>query len=127
MTSPDLPPIPPDLATNPAPTPQADNTRIWIILTHLSFFFGGIIAALAIYLIKKDEPTIVRDHAREVLNFQLSFLVYSVPCFILMCLYIGIFLFIVLGIVSAVFAVVGAVKASEGVLYRYPIAIRFIK
>ena len=83
--------------------------------------------ALAVYLIKKDEPTIVRDHAKEVLNFQLSFLLYAVPCFVLMCLYIGVFLLMGLGLAGAIFAVIGAIKASEGVLYRYPIAIRFIK
>ena len=83
--------------------------------------------ALAVYLIKKDEPTVVRDHAKEVLNFQLSFLLYAAPCFVLMCLYIGVFLLMGLGIAASIFAVIGAVKASEGVLYRYPIAIRFIK
>ena len=127
MTSQDLPPLPPQWPNNPAPAPQQDDTRIWIILTHLSFFFGGIIVALAVYLIKKDEPTIVRDHAKEVLNFQLSFILYAVPCFVLMCLYIGVFLLMGLGLAASIFAVIGAVKASEGVLYRYPIAIRFIK
>ena len=83
--------------------------------------------ALAVYLIKKDEPTIVRDHAKEVLNFQLSFILYAVPCFVLMCLYIGVFLLMGLGVAASIFAVIGAIKASEGALYRYPIAIRFIK
>jgi uncharacterized Tic20 family protein len=39
---------------------------------------------------------------------------------------VGIPLLIVLAIAGIVLAVVGAVKASDGILYRYPLTIRFI-
>jgi hypothetical protein len=40
---------------------------------------------------------------------------------------IGIFIVLAVWIVSLIFSIVGAMKANQGIAYRYPFAIRLIK
>ena len=46
---------------------------------------------------------------------------------VLVFVVIGIFLLVVVAILAIVFPIIAAVKANEGVNYRYPLTIRFIK
>jgi len=97
------------------------------ILTHVLSIFFSIIPALIIYLVKKDESRYVAEHAKEVLNFQISIFIYCIICIPLIFLIIGIFLLIAIGIGSLILYIIAAVKAADDVLYRYPFTIRFIK
>lgn len=106
--------------------PSTDD-KLLIILCHLSAFLGaGIILPLVVYLVKKNETGVTAEHAKEVLNFHLSLLVYALVSLLLVLAGIGVLLMAAIGIGSVVLAIVAAVKASEGVLYRYPATIRFI-
>jgi uncharacterized Tic20 family protein len=108
------------------------DSRTWGMLAHLSTFagyvipFGNIIGPLVILLTKKDQMPFVEDQAKEALNFQLSMLIYFIISFILVCLFVGVFLIIGLLVLDLVFTIIAAVKANEGVLYRYPFKIVFI-
>lgn len=115
--------LPPSL---PAPRPPGDD-KVLIILCHLSALLGvGFILPLVVYLIKKDEAGPAAAHAKEVLNFHISLFVYAVCSIPLVFIGVGIVLFMLIALGSLVCAVVAAIKASEGVLYRYPACIRFI-
>ncbi len=93
----------------------------------MSVFFGGFWVPLVIYLIKKDESPVIRDHSKEALNFQLNVLICCVPCFALACVGIGIFLLMGLMVANMVFGIIAAIKASDGELYSYPCFHRFVK
>jgi uncharacterized Tic20 family protein len=69
----------------------------------------------------------VEDHARESLNFQISLVIYLVVSAILIIVLIGIVMFFAFAIFAFVTNIIGAVKASNGEIYRYPLCIRFIK
>jgi uncharacterized Tic20 family protein len=121
------PPLPPP--TNPplATTKPDSNDKLLIILCHLSVFLGvGLILPLIIYLIKKGESEDVTAHARETLNFHISLLLYGIGSFVLVFVLIGIPMLFALVVVGIVFPIIGAVKASEGILYRYPLTIRLV-
>jgi uncharacterized Tic20 family protein len=110
----------------PSLRPSGDDKAL-IIICHLSSLLGvGIILPLIVYLIKKDEPGRTAAHAGEVLNFHLSLLVYALCAIPLVFIFVGIFIYIAIAVGSLVFAIIAAIKASEGVLYRYPFCIRFI-
>lgn len=112
--------------STPAPRPASED-KVLIILCHLSAFIGvGFILPLIVYLIKKQETGPAAAHAREVLNFHLSLLVYFVCSIPLMFIGVGFILFMLIALGSLILAVIAAVKASDGVLYRYPLSIRFI-
>lgn len=108
--------------------------RTWAMVCHLvtfaGFIFpigGNILAPLIIWMIKRDEYPLVDDQGKEVVNFQLSLFIYLVISGILAIILIGIPLLIALGIFDIIVTIVAAVKANEGVKYRYPLNLRLIK
>lgn len=133
-------------AWGPVATSGDDNTLA--TLAHLGSLFGGFILPLVMYLISKDDKRPeTRYHAREALNFQLTFLAAYVPAiFIYMIMVfaqagsggdpsagffivLGLFILFVFAatITAIVFGVRGALRANKGERYRYPISIRFVK
>ena len=112
--------------------PEKDE-RMWGMLCHLTAFsgliipFGWILGPLIVWLIKKEEMPFVDDQGKESLNFQLTMFIAFVISAILMFVVIG-FLFIgILYIYEIIVLIIASIKANEGVLYRYPYTIRFIK
>lgn len=109
--------------------------RTWGMFTHLSaliaqFIFpviGPIIAPLIIWLIKKDTMSFVNDQGKEAINFNISVCIYAIICVLLYIVAIGLILLPILGIFWLIFTIVATVKAHEGVAYRYPFTIRFIR
>jgi uncharacterized Tic20 family protein len=121
---------PPPVPVNPPPvtpaTPRGSD-KIWAILSHLSIFFGfGLVIPLIVYLAMKGDSAYAAANAREALNFHLSLLLYGICCVPLVFIVIGIPLLVLLGLASLVFAIVAAIKASDGACYRYPLTIRFV-
>jgi len=89
--------------------------------------FGNILGPLVIWLVKKDQDAFVDDNGKEVLNFQISVTIYGIVCGLLIFAFIGILLLPILIIAVVIYTIIGALKANEGVLYRYPLTIRFLK
>jgi uncharacterized Tic20 family protein len=89
--------------------------------------FGNIIGPLVIWLIKKDQSAFVNDQGKESLNFQISLTIYGIVSAILIFVLIGILTSIVLGIFWLIMIIMASVKANEGIAYRYPLTIRFLK
>ncbi len=105
----------------------SSDERTMAILCHVLSIFFWFIPALIIYLIKKDESSYIAEQAKEALNFQISLFIYYMISFVLMLLLIGVFLFIAVYFASIILCIIAAVKASNDVLYRYPLSIRLIK
>lgn len=93
----------------------------------MPFLAANILAPLVIWLLKREEGAFVDEQGKESLNFQLSLLIYSLICGLLFFVGIGVLLIFPLGIFGFVCPIIGAVKASEGSSFRYPLCIRFIK
>ncbi|MGK7896812.1 MAG: DUF4870 domain-containing protein [Xenococcus sp. (in: cyanobacteria)] len=106
-------------------------TRQWAMLLHLSQLAGllvplaGLIIPILIWQLKKEEMPELDVHGKIVVNWIISGLIYSVICFILVFLVIGIFLLIPLSIIAIVFPIIGAIKANEGRAWKYPLSISF--
>jgi uncharacterized Tic20 family protein len=112
---------------------QDKDERMWATFCHLGTFggyfipFGSIIVPLVIWLIQKDNYPLVDDQGKEALNFQISLYIYKLISFILALFVIGILFLIGLMIFDVVMTIVAAIKANEGIRFRYPMTIRFIK
>jgi len=117
---------------NPHFQPWGMEVNQFCMLMHLSQFASyivpvlGIILPLVMWLTNKDESNIVDQHGKNVVNYMISSFIYLIIGFILTCVFIGIPLIIAVAICSIIFPIIGAVRASEGKLYSYPITIRFI-
>ena len=107
--------------------------RTWAMLCHFSAFaglifpFGNFLAPLIIWLIKKEELPFVDDQGKEVLNFQLSMIIYFLISGILCIILIGIPIVIGLVIFCFIITIIAAISANDGKSYRYPINLRLIK
>jgi uncharacterized Tic20 family protein len=102
----------------------ADDERTLAILCHALGVVFWILPPLIIYLWKKDDSPYVAAHAKEAFNFQLSLGIIAILLFITL---IGILFVWVLWIMDVVFSIIGALKASENKMYRYPLTIRLLK
>ncbi len=111
--------------------------RTWAMIAHLSAFayyisgIGHIIGPLIVWLSKRDGNPFVDDQAKEALNFQISITIYVIAA-IIMCVtivfaVIGIPILIVIHAFQIVCMIIAAIKANEGVAFRYPLSLRFIK
>jgi len=109
------------------------STNNWLLFLHLSQFanavipLGGIIAPILIWQIKKDDHPSFDLHGKMVCNWVLTQIIYTIVCALLTFVLIGIPLLMILGVCSIAFPVIGAIKANEGKLWRYPGSIEFIK
>jgi len=125
-------------AVPPIPAEQINkDQRTWAMLAHLSAFayyvtgIGHIVGPLIVWLSKRDGNPFVNDQAKEALNFQISVTIYLVAA-IVMCITIilapiGIPILIVLHAFQIVCMIIAAIKANDGVAFRYPLCIRLIK
>lgn len=90
-------------------------------------FFTNIIGPLIIWLLKKDDSSLIDFHGKEYFNFLISYSVYAIVSSILMVVLIGFVLLPIVGIMAFIFTIIGAVKAYNGELYRIPLVFRLIK
>lgn len=93
----------------------------------IGFPLGNILAPLILWLVKKDEDAFVDSTGKEVLNFQISVTIYGIICALSFLIFIGVVLLPLLVIAAIIYTIIGALKAKEGELYRYPFTIRFLK
>jgi len=108
------------------------NSRMLGMLCHLITLvgfvipFGNIIGPLVLWLVKKDEDPFVDDQGREALNFQITVTIAYLICLALIIIAIGAILLPIVGLANLILVIVAAIKANDGVNYRYPFAIRLL-
>ena len=123
----------------PAGVPSQDE-RQWAMFGHLSsltgLFTGGlgnILGPLVIWLVKKDTQPFTADQAKEALNFNITLLIIGLLLGLLTVITFGIGALItvplglLLGLAWLVLTIMAAIKANEGVAYRYPFTLRLVK
>jgi len=134
-------------AFSPPPAPGGDvsaEQRQWAMFAHLSALVGGLLTSvvggwgtfagpLIVWLIKKDTMPFVDDQGKEALNFNITVAIIALLMALMtvMTLGIGIIftgpILVIVGVAWLVLTIIAAIKANEGVAYRYPFALRLIK
>ncbi len=111
-----------------------ENERTWGMLAHLAALagvvvpmLGGVLGPLAVWLARRDQSAFVDSQAKEALNFNISVFLASIVCLTLMLVFIGVILGAALFIAWLVMTLTAAIRASEGVAYRYPLSLRLVK
>ncbi len=117
----------------PTTTSTSSNVRTWCVLAHATALVGflvplagHIVGPLIIWLAKRGDSPEIDAHGKESLNFQLSMLIYNLIAAVLCLVLIGFFILAILHILNVVFVIIASIQASEGKVYRYPLAIRLI-
>lgn len=128
---------PPPIPVTPSTPPDSPEARRWITIVHLSALavfvlpgLGQILGPLIIWLVKKNDVPGLDAAGREVLNFQISWTLWSALSWFFFaigwCLIIPIAIPFLLVAAWLLFAAKGAIKASNGEAYRFPLTIRFL-
>ena len=126
-----------DNLTSPPPAPGGEasqDQRTMALLAHILGIFTGFLGSLIIWLVNKDNPekSFVTDQAKEALNFNITVMIASIVLILVtvftlfIAAFITIPLGILLGIAWLVLTIIAAMKANEGVAYRYPFTLRLL-
>ena len=125
----------PPLTPNPVPQPPSSSgmsNNQWAVILHLSALLGlvlpvgNIIAPLILWLVKKADVPSLDQVGKDVLNFQISWSIYLLLSGLSMFFCIGLVLLPVAAIAWLVFLVLGAIKASNGERYNFPLTIKML-
>lgn len=121
-------------ASDPASPAVTADDRTWGMIAHLSALaflilppIGGALGPLIVWLVKREQSAFASDAAKEALNFNITVLIGYAVCALLVFVFIGILLGGALFVVWLVLTIIAGIKAGEGVHYRYPVALRFVK
>jgi hypothetical protein len=117
---------------SPAPklTPEI---RQWAMFCHLAAFlglvfpFGNLIGPLILWQMKKETDPFIDAQGKEALNFQITASLAIAVCVMLIVVIIGFPLLLLVGIGATVLTIIAAIKANDGLSYRYPFCWRPVK
>lgn len=100
--------------------------RMWATLAHIGPVLTSFVAPLLIWLVFRDRSRFVDDQGKEALNFQIFLAIVYVVGIITTFIVIGVFILLAAWILAIVFGIQGAIAASKGQPYRYPLTWRVI-
>ena len=112
---------------------SASDAKTWIVMLHVSQFAGyllplaGLVVPILIWQLKNAEMPEIDAHGKIVANWIISCFIYACCCVPLVFVVIGVPLLIVLGLLGIIFPIIGAIKAGDGIVWRYPLSINFFK
>ena len=105
--------------------------KTYLMLMHVSQFAGyvapllGFVVPILMWIVNKDTNSNVDKHGKNILNFILTYLIYTVAAAILILILIGIPLLVLLAIATILFIIIAALKANKGEYWEYPLTIKF--
>ncbi len=103
--------------------------RMWCALMHLSqllvYSLLGIVVPVAMWLASKDESEYASRQGARMINWMISGLIYKAFAGVLCIFLVGIPLLMLLALLDIIFPIIAAIKANQGELWSYPLAIRF--
>jgi len=103
--------------------------KMWRELAHILGALTLFIGPLVLYFVKEEKE--IKDETREVLNWQLSLLIYLVIASVIQGMLFGLFLAAsltnLLIVVNILLSVIGFVKVHNNEKWQYPLSIEFLK
>jgi len=112
---------------------EEPDERTWGLFIHLSQFLSyaipvlGAVVPIVIWQVMKDKSEIMDAHGINITNWLISEFIYLVAFALLSTVIIGIPFLIAAMIAGVVFPILGALKAQNLEVWRYPLSIPFIK
>ncbi len=105
----------------------------YITLMHFSQLLGiivpyaGLVLPLVMWLDGKQKHELIDIHGKNIVNWMISLMIYTVASIFLMLIFVGFITFFAAVILAIVFPIIGGLKASKGEVWEYPLTIKFIK
>ncbi len=107
----------------------------YYMLMHIGQFLGviipffGVIIPILMWMVKKEEDPKVDAHGKNIMNWIVSSYIYLFICAVLIFAFIDIFMISILIpiLFMFIFPIIGAVKAKDGKIWKYPFSFPFFK
>ena len=96
-------------------------------LANVIFFPIGIVAPILLWQTQKEKMPALDAHGKMVVNWMISSTIYAVVSIVLCLVLVGFLMLLALALMGIIFPIIGGVKANNGELWQYPLAIKFIK
>lgn len=101
--------------------------HVLLSMLHLSGLFLLLFPPILIWIWNKDKIRNIRQHAIDVINFQLSMLIFLIPGGILAIILIGIPIVIFFGIYSTIVIIINTIRVLNDQPYKYPLSFHILK
>ena len=112
---------------------KTEETRQWAVLLHLSTLLGfivpilGFVVPIIIWQWKKTELPAIDAHGKVVANAIISYVIWGAISIPLCIFLIGFVLLWILGVLAVIFPIIAALKARDGIVWDYPLTIKFFR
>ncbi len=103
------------------------HNSVWIPIVHISGLFFLLFPPILIWLGTKNKVKGINKHAADVVNFQISMLVYLIGSSFLATTFIGLGVTKILGVVSTILIIINTLRVMNNQSYLYPLSIKILK
>ena len=124
----------PETDSMPVSRAPRQDERTWGMLAHLAAFAGlvlpmagNIVGPLIVWLVRREQSAFVAEQGKEAINFNITVTLGALVCSLLVYIFIGILLGVGLFVYWLAMTILAAIRAGEGVPFRYPFALRLLK
>ncbi len=106
---------------------ESQEANLWLMLMHISSMFPLVIVPLFIWIWKREDDSRIARQGPDLINFQLSLVIYLFVGALLTFVGIGIILMPLFGIWIFFISLINTIKVAVGQKYHYPLTLKLIK
>lgn len=112
---------------------NSEQLNKWSMFIHFSVFsawilpIAGLIVPIILWQMKNTQSPIIDQHGKNVVNWIISMIIYFAISILLIFILIGILGIVILSVLAIICPIIGGIKANQGIVWRYPLTIRFLK
>lgn len=105
----------------------------YCMLMHLGQLAGiliplaGWILPILMWTTQKDKSEVVDAHGKNILNWMISVLIFSLIAAVLSIIIIGIPLLIAIWVCNVIFVIMAGMRANDGIVWKYPYSFTILK
>jgi len=100
---------------------RADGDTTLAALAHASALIASFFGPILFLILCDDDDELVRENAKNAINFQIMIVVLTLVAAVLILLVIGLFLLPLIGVIDLIFVLIATVKANNNEIYSYPL------
>ncbi len=97
-----------------------EGDRTLAALAHASSLFASFLGPILFLILADDDDELVKQNAKNALNFQIVVFVALVISGLLTVVLVGFLLLPIIGVIDLVLVLIATVKANDGEVYKYP-------
>jgi len=100
---------------------HADGDTTFAALAHASALVASFFGPILFLVLGDDDDELVRENAKNAINFQITIFVLTLIAGVLTFLIIGLFLLPLIAVLDLILVLIATVKANNNEIYSYPL------